>query len=113
MTIDAAFQTAMESQVEQMRKQLMHPRALVPRLHKVLMYRPGDFFSDHMDAAHSKDMLATLSVSLLSEGDDLKTPLIEFRESDLRVSHSLPDFDTDWCFLLGRIQMLTKFQAPV
>jgi hypothetical protein len=61
------FLALVDKQVEAARQQLMHPIPLQAKLHKLIVYRPGDYFAEHIDALHEDSMVATMSVELSTE----------------------------------------------
>jgi predicted 2-oxoglutarate/Fe(II)-dependent dioxygenase YbiX len=77
ITLYPQFMDYINQMVNNMAFHLGHPTTVKPQLYKLVLYKEGDHFEDHIDNDHVKDMIMTLSVefpvALLGEqqGGDL------------------------------------------
>jgi len=93
LTLDKDFQAVIEPIVSQMATELKHPTIVKAQLYKLVIYGPGDFFTEHMDAPHHENMIATLSVEIATDSDPEGGDLIinneiiaKATESELRLA---------------------------
>jgi hypothetical protein len=85
LKLDPDFEAMVKKHVTEAQDNLMHPITLEPQLHKLIIYRPGDFFAQHIDAIHSPNIIATTSVELFVDGqpsDNLKVDIDWERQDD-------------------------------
>lgn len=75
--LDPAFHAKISSEIQKLAQALGHPTKVIAKLHKLVIYQPGDFFKTHIDSPHgnAEPMIFTASVQLKgnesSSGGDL------------------------------------------
>ena len=61
---EPSFRDWIQGTVDILAKQLNHPTAVKPKLHKLILYQAGDFFNEHIDSNHGHNLVMSLSVEL-------------------------------------------------
>ena len=64
ISLNPVFENLIKTMVTTMAKELNHPTNVIPKLYKLIIYKEGDFFKEHIDSVHEDNMIMTLSVQL-------------------------------------------------
>lgn len=90
-----SFKLAIEEVTKRACKMMSVQVPVEAKLHKMLIYRPGDFFQTHRDAIHHENQFATLVIQLPSiyTGGKLEVEHVDDSQS---IDLSKPDYAPRW-----------------